>query len=241
MILLQIDRMHTKVIVRAASCSLLLMSFQCVLATGPLGPSLEKPAAKSITSQVAEDDSSIQAKDLSYDIRIETIVEPPAEYHFSSFGREDPFMPPLARMKSNIDRRKSQAKYGIPIVNSMQVSLSNLTVRGIWQLANGERRALVIASRDVRGEGDGDPSRALQEEEGVVAKVGDLIGPAGKIIEIDESAVVTRQYKLLRDGTRTFDEVVLHLGGLDASKKQIDERYVIRPGENPVLEKIGSQ
>ena len=105
-------------------------------------------------------------------------------------------------------------------------------------MANGERRALVIAKNQssadnfTQNTSDASPN---ETEEGVVAKVGDLMGPAGKVVEIREASLVTRQYKLLRDGTRSFDEIELPLGGFKAVGPS-EDRYIIRPGEKPVLE-----
>ncbi len=190
-------------------------------------------------------------EDLSGVVRVEDIVEPPAEYHYAAFGRPDPFQPPSAQLTQQMRQaRGGELQYGIPVVNSLQVPLDQLTVRGIWQLSNGERRALVIVlpqdllNAGANGRGGftqrplgGRGNAAGEAEEGVVAKVGDPIGPSGKILEILSDRVVTRQYKLQRDGVRAFDDISLFLGGPDAVQRlDADKTYVLAPGKDPQLD-----
>lgn len=162
-----------------------------------------------------------EGMDLSLKVRPEDILAPQAEYHYSSFGKSDPFVPQFPTVE--VIEAPTQTKYEIPITNSLQVPISSLKVAGIWKLDSGERRALIIVSG---GRGFG------SAEEGVIAKASDPIGEAGKILEITDRGVIARQYRLDSEGIRTFDDKILWLGDPQKSSKQ---SYVIEPGRGPIL------
>ena len=67
--------------------------------------------------------------------------------------------------------------------------------------------------------------------EGYIAKVGDPIGPAGKIVSINKNALVARQYRILDDGTREFADKSI---GLRTSIRQdiinSKKSYILKPG-----------
>lgn len=165
----------------------------------------------------------VQGVDVSQRIRVEDIVEPPSDYRYSSFGRGDPFQPPYMQVQVAEEAREAELRrfYEIPIVSGLQVPLDQLKVEGIWVLPNRERRAMI---------------RTAVRNEGIIAKVGDPIGLAGKIVDITDSMVVAREYFLHEDGSRTYEDRVMFLGdpnerlGRDRQK-----RVVLRPGETPVI------
>lgn len=137
--------------------------------------------------------------DITNEVNVRDIVEPSTEYRYASFGKRDPFVPPIGKFEF-YNKTEEGSRYEIPVVNGLQRPLDSMTLSGVWQNENGEFRALVSV-RDFGG-----------LVEGVIAKVGDPFGPAGKITEISDYRLVTRQYKIEKDGTRTFDDRSLYLG-----------------------------
>ena len=148
-------------------------------------------------------ESSIQNEmgeaDITNDVNVQDIVEPLNEYRYASFGKRDPFVPPFGKFQF-FSPERGQSKYELPVVNSLQRPLDQLSLSGVWQSQQGDYRALVAVRENDN------------TEEGVIAKVGDPFGPAGKIIEINSYKLVTRQYQLEQDGTRTFEDRSLYLG-----------------------------
>ncbi len=170
----------------------------------------------------------------------EEILNPPNEYHYAAFGKPDPFVkpfaPPVRTRDTNHDRDggdaigKNKEGYEIPLVSALQVSLHLLQIKGIWEIGGGERKALIA----VVGEKG---NTAMQ---GLIAKVGDPIGLAGKIIKIEKNSVVTRQYRLREDGSREFEDVVLTLGtsipNRSAPEAMRKGRVILSPGKEPQLQ-----
>lgn len=136
------------------------------------------------------------ANDVTSGIRVEDIVEPPSQYRYAAFGKQDPFIPPMLTQE-----RSSNAE--IPIVSVLQRhSLESLRIVGLWELPSGERKALVMTPN----------------EEGIVSRVGDLIGSrGGKIIQITAAGIKVREFSISPDGTRQFEDADLYLGVDDGS------------------------
>lgn len=170
-------------------------------------PSAEK---KEISGNVPEFGAT--ASELPANARVEDIVEPSADYHYAGFGKPDPFQPPLSVRAIVHDAVE------IPIVSPLQrYGLKDLRLVGVWARTNGVRKALVLT-----------PTM-----EGIIIKVGDLVGSGGgKVMAIGDSTVVVREFLIANDGTRQFSDVRLvftekpAVGVPDRSKGVI----VIAPG-----------
>jgi Tfp pilus assembly protein PilP len=131
------------------------------------------------------------ANEVTSGIRVEDIVEPPSQYRYAAFGKPDPFIPPMLT-----GYRSSSLE--IPIVSILQrYSTESLRVVGMWELASGERKVLIMTPKD----------------EGIVSKIGDVVGTrGGKIIQIEEKSLKIREFTLAPDGTRQFEDSELFLG-----------------------------
>lgn len=193
-----------------------------------LGKEQEQPASPTVPSE-DQDISDIDVdeeiwkseqnkfqSETNAGIRVEEIIEPQNEYHYASFGRSNPFVPPFGLVA-----KFNPAAYEIPIVSPLQVELSKLSVAGVWELDNGTRRALIMNE---------------ESQQGIIASVGDPIGPSGKIITIESNGIIARQYKILKDGSRDFQDYQKNL----FEKKDvglIGRKYKLEPGKSPYLEK----
>ena len=166
-------------------------------------------------------------------IRIEDIVEPPGDYHYSAFGRENPFlMPPnvfvtdksegvggkkmLDAMGNAIGPEKtSMAGADIPIISPLQRhALDLLALKGIWQQGSGKWRAMIMTPKN----------------EGIIVKPGDPIS-AGKILDIKKGHIIVRQYFLREDGSREYQDSEHYLG--EYNKPVAMEFIKLKPGEKP--------
>lgn len=157
------------------------------------------------------------AEEITGGIRVEDIVEPPSDYSFASFGRSDPFVPPL--ITKEIAAQQKQVPVDpleIPIVSPLQqYSLSQLHIVGIWQLESGERKAMVMASGS--------------QNQGIVVKSGDPIGNrGGKIIAIGNEFVMVREFLLAPDGTRQFQDQQMLMNSNE--KLEVKGKIVFKPG-----------
>jgi len=161
----------------------------------------------SVSNREIED----KARNIRERVIIEEIVEPMYQYRYASFGKPNPFVPPFHLLS-----QFSPLTYEIPIVSPLQVSLDQLRVRGIWQLEDGTRRALITGERS----------------QGIIASVGDPIGPSGKITDINEEGVTARQYKLNNDGSREFEDIALRLREADPVEA-VGRKYLLQPGKPP--------
>ncbi len=158
-------------------------------------------------------------------LSIQQIVEPPVEYHYSAFGKPDPFKSPTkeeiaeARKAENeaLGSGVSAASAEIPIISPLQqYPLDVLAVKGIWLLTDGRKKALIMTPK----------------KEGFIVEVGDPIS-AGKVTEIFKTHVVVRQYRIRRDGSREFEDEELYLGNLKPSRQSF---LRLRPGEAPLFD-----
>lgn len=132
-------------------------------------------------------------------VRIEDIVEPPSDYQYAAFGKEDPFVPPLP--EANANSTLSLGGFEIPIVSPLQkYELKKLNMVGIWQGTNNERKALVMTPAV-----DG-------AEQGIIVKISDPVGnKGGKVIDIGNDYITVREFTLAKDGTRQFEDKQMHL------------------------------
>lgn len=181
--------------------------------------------SKDTWDSVPKDHEAFESTELSSGIRVEEIIEPPSDYSYASFGKSDPFLPSYELFVSK-GPSSADKQFEIPIVSPLQVPNieRNLSVVGLWELPNGEKRALIIV-------------RTSRRRQGVIAKVGDPIGLLGKITEIDEAGVTAREYTILQDGSRTFEDKKLLLKEAD-DDGLIGGKVVLQPGREPkVIEK----
>lgn len=152
------------------------------------------------------------ARELPANARVEDIVEPSADYHYAGFGKADPFQPPFA-IKAIVPDAVE-----IPIVSPLQrFALKDLKLVGVWARASGERKALVMT-----------PTM-----EGIIVKVGDLVGSGGgKVMSISESAVLVREFLIANDGTRQFSDVRLIFAEktVSGARQEVSGSIVISPG-----------
>ncbi len=158
-------------------------------------------------------------------IRLKEIMEPSTEYNYASFGRPDPFLAPDFGSTapnvaaSNADQVQSAAPTGkdILITSPLQAyPLNSLSVKGVWQLAGGEVRAMV----------------ATPKGEGVIVKEGDPIS-SGKVLNISREKLTVRLYRLREDGVREYQDSVLTIGG--PSDKGPKGTIKLEPGKDPMF------
>ncbi len=140
-------------------------------------------------------------------LKIKDIVEPSNEYTYASFGKPDPFAYPQYRSKlaaGNGQETEAGAGATIGIISSNEIAIRSplqaypidvLKVKGVWQLADGDMRAVVMTPKN----------------EGVVVKNGDPMS-SGKVLKIDKDALVVRLYRLRKDGVREFDDKLIPFG-----------------------------
>ena len=161
------------------------------------------------------------AAEITKGVRVEDIVEPPAEYHFASFGKQDPFIPPLLPTTTKPGETSATAgSLEVPIVSALQrYSLDSLLVVGIWQLSNGDRKAMVLTPPGESGGG-----------QGIIVKAGDPIGNrGGRILAIGSEFLTVREFYLAPDGTRQFEDRRLPMTVTPADQRPA--RLVFKPGE----------
>lgn len=126
-------------------------------------------------------------------------------YHYASFGKPDPFLPPLLTNKLERDTT---------LVDELTVlqsySVNELAVAGIWKLTNGESKALIMTPKS----------------EAVITKIGEKIGKkGGVVVDITPIAVIVREHSYAPDGTRIFTDTSMALGDyvVDSKSGQHDE------------------
>jgi len=141
--------------------------------------------------------------DITQGVRILDIVQPTADYHFSTFGRGDPFKP---QFNLSDDRPRAQS-IGVPLVSVLQkFDLSELKVVGVWISADGQGKAMISSPGG----------------QGVVVKLDDPIGKkGGKLLEIREDNIVIREFTVAFDGTRQFEDKNLWISGRKPIEKEI--------------------
>lgn len=134
-------------------------------------------------------------------LKIKDIVEPTSDYTYASFGKPDPFaVPSFAKpVTSTLTETAEEAAIGskeITVISPLQAyPLNVLLVKGVWQTAEGEFRAVIQTPK----------------KEGVVVKIGDPIS-SGKILGIEKDNILVRLYKLRKDGVREYEDSRMTFG-----------------------------
>lgn len=149
------------------------------------------------------ENSASVAQEVTRGVRVEDIVEPPSDFRFAAFGKPDPFIPPLMARELSADVGTTVDPLEIPIVSPLQrLPLASLSVVGIWELATGERKAMIMG-RDVSG-----------AQQGIIVKNGDPVGnKGGKILSIADDFLTVREFTLAPDGTRQYDDQQMTMSG----------------------------
>jgi len=138
---------------------------------------------------------------------IDEIIENTNDYSYAGFKRPDPFREPTiddlkkaymiqeVRFKDIPDALIDENGKEIPMVSPLQYhELHTLKIKGIWVNSKGEHRAMILTP----------------DNEGVIIKKDDPIS-AGKVLDIDQEKVLVRQYKVLFDGSRTYEDLGMYL------------------------------
>jgi len=142
-------------------------------------------------------------------IKIKDIVEPTNEYTYASFGKPDPFAYPFLQRRpgaadAGADGSLPPGMGGIPGVSSNEIAISSplqsypievLTVKGVYQLSDGEMRAMVLTPKN----------------QGIVVKSGDPMS-SGKVLRIERDALIVRLYRIRKDGVREYDDKRIQFG-----------------------------
>ena len=183
-------------------------------------------------------DGPALAEDITKGIRIEDIIEPPTDYHYAAFGRPDPFMPPMV-----LDREGAGPNpLEIPIVSPLQrYSLDQLRVVGIWRLASGDRKAMVLAQASRSSEpgrgGTDSMTASSAASQGIIVKVGDPIGNrGGKVMSVADDYVTIREFSLSPDGSRQYEDRQLPMGARNAD--ELPGKIIFTPGKKATAIKI---
>jgi len=169
-----------------------------------------------------------KGRDITSALNVDDIAEPAADYHYAAFSKGDPFLPPMVLVESaEVTRaRSADAAAGpmeIPIVSPLQrYDLRDLTLVGIWQLASGERKALVIVPVDER---TNDPAQ------GIIIKVDDPIGNAGgKVLTIGKDFVTVREFSLGLDGAWKYKDRTMYFR--DRKTETMARKIRFTPGKD---------
>jgi len=173
--------------------------------------------------QVEEDWESTPTKpmiDVGRSVKIREIVEPSGEYSYASFGRPDPFLQPEISMDPVMGDAMPQGfnpmGTEIAITSPLQrYPLSDLNIKGVWQLSSGQTRAVVLTPKN----------------EGVVVKEGDPIS-SGKVLSIKRDQLVVRLYRLRADGVREYEDVVVRIGATVQAENAVIK---LEPGKDPIF------
>lgn len=177
-------------------------------------------------------DSSYSSKgeNITKKVTLEEIVEPVNEYHYAAFDTPNPFVQPNLGFLDPINlavegevseetdaegNKKIIKHFEIPIVSLLQkYKLSELLVKGIWELSSGKKRAMIMTPK----------------KEGIIVKVGDPVA-VGKVMEIEDKVVTVRQYRIRPDGAREFDDVKMYLG---EAPQKIEGTLKLEAGKDPM-------
>ncbi|MDA9951226.1 pilus assembly protein PilP [Oligoflexaceae bacterium] len=207
-----------------------------------IGPTEEekKERAKGDFEQLWE--SSVKNEygeaDITNDVDVQEIVEPSTEYRYASFGKRDPFVPPFGRFQI-FSPNRGKSRFEIAVVNSLQRPLDDLQVIGVWQTESGDFNALIRVSDTSLEANERTPGRTESTtdtgSEAVVAKIGDPIGPSGKITAIADDRVETRQFFIEQDGTRKFEDVFLYLGIPEDVNNLSKKSIILGPGGQKIF------
>jgi Tfp pilus assembly protein PilP len=229
-----------KILIRLAAITLSLGAINYAEPGRAEGSTSVKKSFKAPPKKAKEPNSPNSPKatvgiDITRDLNVEDITEPPIDFQFVSYGKDDPFLPMMTinedGSRKSLDslqsgKRKSAKIKDLesPIVNPLQKhDLSKLKVVGIWQGSTGERKALVMAPKNRDAQGGA-------ATEGIVVLKGTQMGNRfGVVVSIGPDRVNVREYVVLHDGKKHFKTTSKYLGDKEPKNKQ--EIQVLAAGE----------
>lgn len=168
------------------------------------------------------------AQEITKGVRVEDIVEPPSDYRYAAFGKADPFVPPMI----TTDKPTGPGNLEIPIVSPLQrFEVGTLQLVGVWQLASGERKAMVLTPGDATG--------GSSAGQGIIVKNGDPIGTrGGKILGIGDDFLTVREFMLALDGTRQYEDQQMYMGTRNPDENP--GKIIFKPGEAKTEVQMGA-
>ncbi|RZA23830.1 MAG: hypothetical protein EOP10_11665 [Proteobacteria bacterium] len=167
-----------------------------------------------------ENQSNVPKLNPTSGLKVKDIIEPTSEYTYASFGKPDPFTMShsLRKIEAKIVENtpveeQAPGSKEITVTSPLQAyPLSVLTVKGVWQTAEGEFRAVIITPK----------------KEGIIIKIGDPIS-SGKVLGIERDNILVRLYKLRKDGVREYEDSRMSFGtGVKIAKTTIK----LEPGKD---------
>lgn len=238
-------KLTIRLAVIALSCIVLSLSQSTLAASEKAEKKAFKSPPKKSTADEAKgsDKKSTTGVDITRELTVEEITEPSIDFQYVSYGKDDPFVPPMTLdedgNRKSIDAlsrgkkpRKEVDSVEIAIVNNLQkYDLKKLKVVGIWQGASGERKALVLAPK-------GKGAMGGVGVVGVPVTKGTQIGNrGGVVVSIGPDRVNVREFVLLHDGKKHFKTTSKYLGDKEPEVKA--EKLIFDPGqkETKVIDK----
>ncbi len=217
---------------------LMSLSYSCLTFAAPTLAAVTRqtkkgfkiPPKKNGKVDKAEGIKTKGATDVTDVAKIEDIIEPEIDFQFVSFGKDDPFLPPMTinedgSLKSldvlhAAKKEKKAGDFEKAIVSPLQkYDLRKIKVIGIWQLSSGERKAMVRVDKQIGG-----------GSEAFVIGKGSLIGNQfGKVIGISSDKITVREFVILHNGKEHYINTDKYLG--DKGPKSKNEVLVAKPGE----------
>lgn len=232
--------MNVKLVIRLAT---LAVSFVALNHSQPTLAESAKAGRKSFKSppKKTKDDAKVSDQkasvgvDITKDLNVEEITEPSIDFQYVSYGKDDPFIPPMTLnedgSRKSLDAlsvgkkvKKDVDSIEVAIVNNLQKhDLKKLKVVGIWQGSSGERKALILAPKGKGVAGGGGVV-------GVPVTKGTQIGNrGGVVVSIGPDRVNVREFVLLHDGKKHFKTTSKFLG--DKEPEQKVEKLIFDPGQ----------
>jgi len=194
----------------------------------------KSPPKKSSDAAKVSSAKSVVGVDITKDLNIEEITEPSIDFQYVSYGKDDPFVPPMTLNEDGSSKslhalgtgkktRRDIDSLEIAIVNNLQKhELTKLKVVGIWQGSSGVRKALVMAPSAKEG------ANGIAEEGVVVTKGTQMGNRGGKVVSIGPDRVIVEEFVLLHDGKKHYKPTSIYLGGKPPKKV---EKQVFDPGQ----------
>ncbi|MCX6118391.1 MAG: pilus assembly protein PilP [Proteobacteria bacterium] len=146
---------------------------------------------------------------------VDSLIDREQEFQYSGASKDDPFLPPLGpitgsnsndgftKTSSTSDAVQTIDSEEIPIISPLQYfDVRQLFATGVWVSEDMRWKALI----------------ETPDQQGIVVKVNDPIGNSGgRVTAIDPGGVHVRQYKLRKDGSQDFSDVVIGMARDDIS------------------------
>ena len=128
---------------------------------------------------------TVDLHDLS-ELDISDILEPNSEYQYTFSAETSPFM-------FNLNPAIDDQIANLPVYTPTDVDVSKITIKGIWLLDNGQRKALIQ---------EGDQRTTIV---GVGYKIGE-----GRIVSIKKNEIIVGFHSMKSSGVREYKEKVIY-------------------------------